>query len=141
MIPGLGRSPGEGNGKPVQCSCLGISMDSGAWWATIHGVARVGHDLVTKPPILGLWTSLSSGFARNPADVYCGCASLCTTWELTVVMVTNFAIHFIRPMLSLGNSTMLHIKIYFLEKTAAESPRFYLPVFPIMAINVISNIL
>ena len=35
-IPGLGRSPGEGNGNPLQYSCLGNSMDRGAWWATVH---------------------------------------------------------------------------------------------------------
>ena len=35
-IPGLGRSPGEGNGNPLQYSCLENSMDGGAWWATVH---------------------------------------------------------------------------------------------------------
>ena len=40
LIPGLGRSPGEGNGKPLQYSCLGNSMDRGAWWATVHKVAK-----------------------------------------------------------------------------------------------------
>ena len=49
-IPGLGRSPGEGNGYPLQYSCLENPMDREAWQATVHGVARVGHDLVTKPP-------------------------------------------------------------------------------------------
>ena len=39
-IPGLGRSPGEGNGNPLQYSCLGNPMDRGAWQATIHGVAK-----------------------------------------------------------------------------------------------------
>ena len=39
-IPGLGRSPGEGNGNPLQYSCLENSMDWGAWWATVHGVAK-----------------------------------------------------------------------------------------------------
>ena len=39
-IPGLGRSPGEGNGNPLQCSCLGNPMDRGAWWATVRGVAK-----------------------------------------------------------------------------------------------------
>ena len=39
-IPGLGRSPGEGNGNPVQYSCLENPMDRGAWWATVHGVAK-----------------------------------------------------------------------------------------------------
>ena len=36
-IPGSGRYPGEGNGNPLQYSCLGNSMDRGAWWDTVHG--------------------------------------------------------------------------------------------------------
>ena len=39
-IPGLGRSPGEGNGNPLQYSCLENIMDGGAWQATIHGVTK-----------------------------------------------------------------------------------------------------
>ena len=39
-IPGLGRSLGEGNGNPLQYSCLGNPMDKGAWRTTIHGVAK-----------------------------------------------------------------------------------------------------
>ena len=39
-IPGLGRSPGKGNGNPLQCSCLENSMDRGAWQATVHAVAK-----------------------------------------------------------------------------------------------------
>ena len=39
-IPGLGRSPGEGNGNPLQYSCLEDPMDGGAWWSTVHGVAK-----------------------------------------------------------------------------------------------------
>ena len=39
-IPGSGRSPGEGNGNPLQYSCLENPMDKGAWWATIHRVAK-----------------------------------------------------------------------------------------------------
>ena len=39
-IPGLGRSPGEGNGNPLQYSCLENSMDRGAWQATVHGVTK-----------------------------------------------------------------------------------------------------
>ena len=38
--PGSGRSPGEGNGHPLQYSCLGSPMDRGAWWARVHGVAK-----------------------------------------------------------------------------------------------------
>ena len=47
-IPESGRSPGEGNGSPLQYSCLGNPIDRGFWWAIVHGVARVGHDLATK---------------------------------------------------------------------------------------------
>ena len=39
-IPGLGRTPGEGNGNPLQYSCLENPMDGGAWWATVHRVAK-----------------------------------------------------------------------------------------------------
>ena len=39
-IPGLGRSSGEGNGNPLQYSCLENPMDRGAWWAVVHGVAK-----------------------------------------------------------------------------------------------------
>ena len=40
LIPGSGRFPGEGNGNPLQYSCLGNPMDRGAWQATIHEVAK-----------------------------------------------------------------------------------------------------
>ena len=39
-IPGSGRSPGEGNGSPLQYSCLEDPMDRGTWWATVHGVSK-----------------------------------------------------------------------------------------------------
>ena len=39
-IPGSGGSPGEGNGNQLQYSCLGNLMDRGAWWATVHGIAK-----------------------------------------------------------------------------------------------------
>ena len=44
LNPELGRSPGEGNGSSLQYSGLENPMDRGVWWATAHGVARVGHD-------------------------------------------------------------------------------------------------
>ena len=50
LIPGEGRSLGEGNGNPLQYSCLGNPMDRGAWRPIVHGVARVRHDLATKSP-------------------------------------------------------------------------------------------
>ena len=39
-IPGSGKSPGEGNGNPLLYSCLENPMEGGAWWATVHGVAK-----------------------------------------------------------------------------------------------------
>ena len=39
-IPGSGRSPGEGNSNPLQCSCLENPMDRGAWQGTVHGVTK-----------------------------------------------------------------------------------------------------
>ena len=49
-ILGSGRSLGEGNGNTLQYSCLENPMDRGAWWATVHGVATVGHNWATEPP-------------------------------------------------------------------------------------------
>ena len=40
LIPGLGRSPGGGNGNPLQYSCLENSIDKETWWATVHGVTK-----------------------------------------------------------------------------------------------------
>ena len=57
-IPALRRSPGERNGNPLQYSCMENPMDRGAWQATVHGVARVGYDLVSKPPHIYHWVIL-----------------------------------------------------------------------------------
>ena len=50
LIPGSGISSGEGNGNPLQCSCLENPMNRGAWQATDHGIAKVRHNIATKPP-------------------------------------------------------------------------------------------
>ena len=50
LILGSGRSSGEGNGNPPQYSCLENPMSKGAWQAIVHGVTRVGHDVLTKLP-------------------------------------------------------------------------------------------
>ena len=47
-IPGSERFPEEGNGNPLQYSCLENPTDRGTWCSTIHGITRVGHDLVIK---------------------------------------------------------------------------------------------
>ena len=48
LIPGSGRSPREGLGNPLQCSCLENPMERGAWWAIVHGAAKNQTQLVTK---------------------------------------------------------------------------------------------
>ena len=67
LLLGLGRSAGEGNGNPLQYSCLEDSMDRGAWQATVHGVSRVGPDLSTKPsqPELGQEKGMIPGKGEN----------------------------------------------------------------------------
>ena len=60
LIPGLGRSPGEGNGNPLQYSCLEKPMDRGVCWATVHGVTKS-------------WTRLSdftNTFIKNQTQIY-----------------------------------------------------------------------
>ena len=52
LIPGSGRSLGEGNGKSLQYFCLGNTMEKGACWAIVHAVTRVRNDLATKLPPL-----------------------------------------------------------------------------------------
>ena len=63
LIPGLGRSPGEGNGNPLHYSCLENPMDRRAWWATAHGVSSVGHDWAHtgQPQQFSTWQELSVG--------------------------------------------------------------------------------
>ena len=67
LIPGLERSPGEGNGNPLQYSCLGNPTDRGARQSTVHGVEKESrHDLVTEQQQM------------DPPQ-----SSLCITWDFT----------------------------------------------------------
>ena len=58
LILGLGRFPRGRNGNPLQYPCLGNLTDRGAWWATVHGVQRAGHNLGTKTQLIYLWVFL-----------------------------------------------------------------------------------
>ena len=57
-IPGFERSPGEGNGSPLQYCCLENPMDRGAWRTTVHGIERVGHDLETTPQTIFIFVEV-----------------------------------------------------------------------------------
>ena len=61
-IPGLGRSPGEGNGNPLRYSCLENPMDRGAWEAAVHGVAKSRTRLIDFTLTLTRWQSHVSAF-------------------------------------------------------------------------------
>ena len=69
FIPGSGRSPREGNGNPLQYSCLGNHMDRGAWWAVVHGVKKSWTQLSDE--YFGSLTSpLTSPFPSLPLEVF-----------------------------------------------------------------------
>ena len=78
-IPGLGRSPGEGNGNPLQYSYLATSMNRGAWWAKVHGVAKSWTKLNDQHfhfDVVGL-----SGLWKLGHKVYCDYSSKTTGRE------------------------------------------------------------
>ena len=93
-IPGLGRSPRGRNGNPLLYSCLGNPMDRGAWWATIHGVAKRQTQLsdwthiVESFQIITLYASSVSlegtvenekGWEENTNWIYCSWPQACPT--------------------------------------------------------------
>ena len=66
-IPESRRSPGGGNGNPLHYSCLGKPVDRGAWWATVHGVAKDWTNLETKQQQI----SLRGGTRHSETCVFC----------------------------------------------------------------------
>ena len=83
LIPGLGRSPGEGNGNPLQYFCLENPMDRGAWQATVHGVVRVRRDLATKPTVLTIHVCYCVSLN------ICLCQSSCRKALSTLLLLTH----------------------------------------------------
>ena len=77
LIPGVGRSPGEGNGYPLQYSCLENPMDRGAWWGKVHWVTKV---LDTTEQ---LNNNMSSGinYTVEKSEVTQSCPTLCNPMD------------------------------------------------------------
>ena len=67
-VPRLGRSPGEGNGNPLQYSCLENSMYGGAWWATVHGVTKSWTRLSNFTCSLGIGWKLTFSSSVTTAE-------------------------------------------------------------------------
>ena len=77
LTPGSGRSPEEGNGNPPQYSCLENPVDRGAWQATVHGVARIRHNLVTNHyPMWQAPHQVLGGCSKQEAVPLC-----CSVWR------------------------------------------------------------
>ena len=94
-IPRLGRSPGEGNGNLLQYSCLENPMDGGAWWATVHGVAKSRtrlsdfthkvNPIIVLECLLGIFWSKRKQFSSEIAFLYSLCLSILTVnFEMTM---------------------------------------------------------
>ena len=77
LIPGLGRSPGERNGNPLQYSCLGNPMDREAWWATVHGVAKSQ-------------TWFSAELSNNSLNLLVFSAALEVVWQVNFLFQSSF---------------------------------------------------
>ena len=69
-IPVSGRSPGEGNGYPLQYSCLENSMDRGAWWATVHGAMGLQRDMTEQ-------LAVSRAVSLRSLKSVCVCVCVC----------------------------------------------------------------
>ena len=88
LIAGSGRSSGEGNGNPLQYSRLENPMDRGAWQATVHGFARVRHDLVTKPVLV------SARWVRAAFHVYYYIPFICQVLFKALILTLMAVPHF-----------------------------------------------
>ena len=75
LIPGWGRSPGEGNGNPLQCSCLENPMDRGDWWVTVHGGTKSQ-------------TQLSDSYTHTHTHTHTHTSTLCRRASYNLVLHT-----------------------------------------------------
>ena len=89
-IPGSGRFPGEGNGNPLKHSCLGNPIGRGSWQAAVHGVTRVGHDLVTKPLPLIINIFVKFLWVNEGLELLCYFANITSLISFQYVFFSSF---------------------------------------------------
>ena len=94
LIPGLGRSPGEGNGNPLQYSCLENHMDRGTWWSIACGSQRVRYYWTTKQQrlVACVFLSWDELFSRLAAELFS--LSLCFAFSLVAISYTFLFLDF-----------------------------------------------
>ena len=86
-ISGLGRAPGDGNGNPLQYSCLGNPMDRGAWRATVHRVAKSWTPLK--------WLSMQMSFTTsNPEERWLNCCVCLISLVLLASLISSYQCDF-----------------------------------------------
>ena len=109
LIPGLGRSLREGNGNPLQCSCLQNPKDQGTWWAAVYGVAQSGTRLKR------LSSSSSSKQNRNfPSDIS-------TFFFINIKQLSMFLHFFFRELIFIEHHflAIVHVSCFV---SSCESP-------------------
>ena len=115
-LPGSGRSPGEGNGHPLQYSCLGNPMNRGTWRAIVHGVTKIQTWLSNLTFSLSLFPS--TGFMLS----YCHC-QFSRQWHLHKLLnySTIFFVWLGFSKIKLGFKTLNQRKKWFLRKDAMKN--------------------
>ena len=116
-IPGSGRSPGEGNGNPLQDSCLENPMDGGAWWAAVHGVTKSR----TRPSdftftffLAPSWYSVSAEMSspqRNDHPFYQNCSpstQICMSLLSNILPLSIFSMAPPTPQ-----TCIIHVSVHF----------------------------
>ena len=117
-IPGSGRSPGVGNGYPLQYSCLESSMNRGAWWATLHGVAKSWTWLSNSTPIHRCFLySVYTTSLITVWSIYPVFGSKCTFWNLKKKFYCNrIDLQCCVDFKCMQSESVIHIHIYSLFK-------------------------
>ena len=101
LIPELGKSPGEGNSYPLQYSCLENSMERGALWAPVHGVARIAEELATKlPPSFFFFSKLQVPLLLPDPTCIFNCLSLFTYVQHSNYQLISLCPHYFATLIS-----------------------------------------